>query len=239
MTTTAIARISDTARANCTGALDGIVRMELYNVFKDFFNRTNAWLMEIPVFVQPTTNDYVIDTCQNAVVSRLMGLARPDDADAYMNYVNQCPPQYLQTYNQSGIESVNPLLRSQRDAVLLSAGTKCPILRIRWNPQSNETWVAMLALNVTDPMDKDGLPDAVPDWLVEKYYLFLCDGLISKLMLQAGKPYSSPQGAEFHGKKFNQGVSTARDEVRKMFVYGAQRFQFPGGWMSRSASKYG
>ena len=202
---------------------------ELYNVFKDFFNRTNAWLMELPVYIQPATNDYVIDTCQNAIVARLMGIGRPDDATAYMNYIAQCPPQYLQTYSMGGTEAMNPLLRSSRDAVLLSAGTKCPVLRIRSNPQANEVWIAMLALNVTDPMDKDGLPDAVPEWLIEKYYLTICDGLISKLMLQAGKPYSSPQGAEFHGKKFNQGVSTARDEVRKMFVYGAQRFQFPGG----------
>lgn len=239
MTTTPIARIIDTARTNCSGVLDGVARMELFNVFKDFFNRTSAWLMELPVFVQPTTNDYMIDTCQNAVVTRLMSLSRPDDVSAYMNYIAQCPPQYLQTYSISGQEAMNPLFRSQRDGVLLSVGTKCPVLRIRWNPQANETWIAMLALNITDPMDKDGLPDAVPDWLIEKYYLILCDGLVSRLMLQAGKPYSSPQGAEFHGKKFNQGIGTARDEVRQMFVYGAQRWQYPGGWTSRSAKRFG
>ena len=37
MTTTPIARIIDRVRYNCPGALDGIVRLELYNSLQEFF----------------------------------------------------------------------------------------------------------------------------------------------------------------------------------------------------------
>jgi hypothetical protein len=240
MTTTSFARINDTARIHCVGALDGMIRLEIFNVVKDFLARTNAWLMELPVYVIPTTNDYIIDTCQpSTVVTRLMQLTRPDDVAFFSNYVPGCPPQYLQSNPSNGVESMNPLLRSSRDGVLLNAGTKCPVLRIRWNPQVNETWIATLALNITDPTDEDGLPCSPPDWLIEKYNSVLSDGVVSKLMLQAGKPYSSPQGAEYHGRKFNQGVGTARTEVRDMFVFGGQRWYFPTGWKTRVARRNG
>jgi hypothetical protein len=240
MATNSLVRLSDAARMQCVGALDGVIRFELFNVVKDFFARSNAWLMELPVFIVPQTNDYGIDTCQNAVVNRLMLLSRPDNPGSFVSaYVPGCPPQYLQSNPSGGIESMNPLMRSPRDGVLLNAGTKCPVLRIRWNPQVTETWVAMLALNVTDPTDGDGLPNGPPDWLLEKYNLTLTDGLISRLMLQAGKPYASPPGAEFHGKRYNQGVGTARNEVRDMFTFGGQRWAFPGGWKSHAAKRVG
>jgi hypothetical protein len=239
MTTTPMSRIHDTARIHCAGVLDGMVRLEMFYVFKDFFERTDAWLMEIPVYVIPSTNDYTIDTCQNAVVNRLMQVDRPDNINPQICYLPGKYPQFLQLTPSGGTESLDPIFRSAREGMLLNSGTKCPILRLHWNPQSNETWVATVSLNITDPTDKDGLPDCIPDWLVEKYNQTLCDGVISKLMLQAGKPYSSPQGAEYHGKKYNQGVGTARNEARKMFVYGAQRWGYPRGWMTRTARRYG
>ena len=43
-----------------------------------------------------------------------------------------CPPQYLSTYGVDGnYQAQDPLLRVQRVGVLLNAGAKCPILRIR------------------------------------------------------------------------------------------------------------
>ena len=49
-------------------------------------------------------------------------------------------------------------------------------------------------------------------------------------MLQPGKPYSSLPGAQYHGRKFNEAVGLARKEVRHMFLFGAQRWDFPHGW---------
>lgn len=232
MTTTVMARIQDGIRISTPGSLDGIIRLELYNVLKEFFQRSDCWLLEVPVYIETWTNDYQVDICQNAIVNRLMMLERPVSPPP-LNYTPGCPPQYLTVSDppQSGnIESQNPLFRMPRTGILLNAGTNCPTLRIWMNPQVEEIWVLTVSLNVSDPLDKDGFT-IPPDWVLEKYYSYITSGVISRMMLQPGKPYSSIQGAQFHGRKFNEGVGIARTETRRFFTYGSQRWHFPTqGW---------
>lgn len=240
MTSTNIARLNDKVRLTCAGALDGIIRNEMYDTLKEFFQRSDAWLLEIPVFIEPSTNDYQIDTHQNVVVNRLMMLQRPRSPPPPVGewpppYLPMCPPQYLpvaQSEESPSTEAQNPLFRVQRAGVLLNAGSKCPILRIEHNPGVNEVWIVTVALTPCDPTDDQGFLDP-PDWVMEKYQSYIASGVICRLMLQPAKPYSSLPGSQYHGRKFNEGVGLARKEVRNMFVYGAQRWNFPQGWNSR------
>jgi hypothetical protein len=253
MTTTNMARLNDMVRVSAPGSLDGAIRMEMYNCLREFFERSDAWLFELPVYVVETTNDYILETGVNATVNRLMGLERPRSPPPpgvwSPSYVPTCPPQYLavtandtsaeempiqypSTYNvSSATEAQNPLFRVRRSGVLLNAGVKCPVLRIAMNPSAQEIWIATLSLNVCDPTDSDGFTEP-PDWLMSKYLDYLASGITMRLMLQPGKPYSSINGAQYHGRKFNQGVGIARTEVRRMLTYGAQRWNFPQGWNS-------
>jgi len=239
MTTTPIARVLDNVRVHVPAVMDGMMRLELFNALKEFFQRSNIWLLEIPVYVTPESNDYQVETGMNVVVNRLMELSRPNQPLANQwEYAPTRPPAYFQVDpNNLHSESVDPIYRSARRGTLLNAGTKCPILRIIFNPQVAETWIATLALNITDPTDQDGLP-CPPEWIVEKYSNYLIDGVIMRLMLQPGKPYSSPQGAQYHGRKFNEGVGLARTEARNMFVYNGQRWFFPQGWSERRPRKW-
>jgi hypothetical protein len=231
MTTTPIARMIDRIRYNCPGALDGVVRLELYNAMSEFFQRTNIWLFEVPIEIVPTTNDYVVDTGQNVVVNRLMATARVEPYPGVsLDYAPTDPPQFLIDNNPStGSQINNPIFRTPREAVLLNAGTPNPVIRIMINPGPNQLWVATLALNIVDPLDADGLP-VVPQSIMEKYKDHISAGAISRMMAQGGKPYSNDPGAAYHGRRFNQGVGLARQEVRDMFTYGGQRWVFPRGW---------
>jgi hypothetical protein len=237
MTTTNMARLNDMVRMTCGGALDGVIRMEMYNTLKDFFQRTDAWLLEVPIYIQSRTNDYQINTGQNVVVNRLMGLDRPRSPPPTAElpqppYLPMCPEQFLSTGGRSPSEEAqDPLFRKQRAGDLLNAGSECPILRIRDNPTADEIWVATLALTPCDPTDADGFTSP-PDWVMEKYLNYLANGVNCKLMLQPGKPYSSLPGAQYHGRMFNQGVGLCRTEVRRMFGYASQRWNFPQGWNS-------
>jgi hypothetical protein len=237
MTTTNMARLNDMVRMTCGGALDGVIRMEMYNTLKDWFQRTDSWLLEVPIYIQPYTNDYQIGTGQNVVVNRLMGLDRPrspppSGEPLVPPYLPMCPPQFLSTVGPDmDSEAQDPLFRTQRAGVLLNAGAKCPILRIRDNPTAEEVWIATLALTPCDPTDADGFTSP-PDWVMEKYLNYIANGVNMRLMLQPGKPYTSLPGSQFHGRMFNQGVGLCRTEVRRMFTYASQRWQFPGGWKS-------
>ena len=232
---TNMARINDMVRMSAGGALDGVVRMEMYNTLKEFFQRSDAWILELPVYIVPQSNDYQLETGQNIVINRLMGLGRVDNlpnGTPDVSYLPMCPPQYLMSgQHGAGSEAQDPRLRVQRAGVLLNAGAKCPILRIDHNPSENEIWVAILAVNICDPVDSEGFTSP-PDWVLEKYMSYIASGVLMRLMLQPGKPYSSPQGATYHGRKFNEGVGIARTEVRRMFTYGSQRWEYPGGWNS-------
>jgi len=100
MTTTNMARLNDLVKINAPGALDGMVRLQIYEMLKEFFQRTNIWLLELPIFIVPQTNDYQLTTGQNVVVNRLMGLDRPRSPPPPSGpwppqYVPMCPPQYL------------------------------------------------------------------------------------------------------------------------------------------------
>jgi len=211
--------------------------VEMYNTLKDWFQRTDSWLLEVPIYIQANTNDYQVGTGQNVVVNRLMGLDRPASPPPPGDflvppYLPMCPPQYLTTLGPNvDSETQDPLMRTQRVGVLLNAGERCPILRIRDNPSANEIWIATLALTPCDPTDADGFTQP-PNWVMEKYLNALASGVNMRLMLQPGKPYSSLPGSQFHGRMYNQGVGTCRTEVRRMFTYGSQRWNFPGGWNS-------
>ena len=231
---TNMVRLQDSVRVAVPGALDGMIRLATYDVLKEFFQRSNAWLLELPVYIVPQINDYQLDPCQNVVLNRLIALGRPQTPPPSMatplSYAPMCPPQFLSA-TESGTtnEGQNPLFRTGRAGVLLNAGAKHPILRIEQNPGVNEVWIATVALTPCDPTDKDGFVEP-PDWVLEKYLRYIASGIASALMLQPGKSYSSVPGAQFHGRKFNEGVGLARTEVRNMFTYGGQRWRFPGGW---------
>jgi hypothetical protein len=230
-------RIIDNARITCPGSLDGMINMTLFDVQKEFFARSNCWLFQAIVPIIATSNDYIIETGQPVVVNRLIQVERPRTPPPLPpKYLPMDPPQYLALWDANGEygtnESINPDFAVPRSAVLLNAGIRSPIMRIRWNPMANEYWIVTVALNISDPTDSEGLPK-VPDWILDKYYDYLCSGVKSRLMLQPGKGYSSTQGAAFHGRKFNEGVGLARTEVRNMFTYGGQRWAFPQGYNYR------
>jgi hypothetical protein len=224
-----LVRLLDMVRMDCPGVSNGTLRMTLFNILREFFRRSNIWLFELPVYISNTTNDYVLNTCQNANVIRLMGLDKPQYFPMEpIEYIPSCPPQFIKYPTViPNFSTQNPYPRAPREGALLNAGTKCPILRIFWNPGSDDVWIALLSLSIADPVDGTGLPSGMPDWIIEKYFDYIANGVSGKLMLSPNKPYSSPKLAEYNMRKFHEGVGLARTENRHLFTYSNQRWVFP------------
>jgi len=215
-----------------------MVRRDFGNVMKEFFRRSNIWLLELVVNIVPTTNDYYLQTGQNANVIRLMSLTRPsfppDTPPVYIPPVNGDPPQYLLlSPTGPGNNAQSQYARVPRDGGLLSAGCKTPILRIHWNPGSNDWWIATVSLNISEDTDDNGFPILYPNWILEKYFEYFQDGILAKLMLQANKPYSNEKGAMYHYRKFHEGIGLARTEVRNYFTYSGQAWLYPQTFAAR------
>jgi len=89
-------RIIDSARITCSGATDGVIRMVLFDVMKEFFARSNCWLFQAVIPIVSNANDYIINTGQPVVVNRLMKIEQPATPPPMPpQYLPMDPPQFL------------------------------------------------------------------------------------------------------------------------------------------------
>ena len=215
-TTSFVARILDAVRIQTAGAMDGTLRFELFNVFTEFCQRSNAWHAEVLIPVQYGMFLYEIPTpVDTGQVNRLLWLEgqRPSDLN----------PSLKSTMYSRG---------PQRQGHLLTAGSN-PILEIEVSPASSETWHAHFALAPMDPTDTNGLP-ILPSWIASKYHDYLASGLLMRLCAHPKKPYTNPELAAVHGRKFYTGISLAEREARTGYMFDGQRWSFPQTFRTRS-----
>ena len=206
-----LVRIIDGARVRLTGALDGTIRMELFSVAKEFFQRSNIWREEIPFIVVPGVDSYELNGEHRGLVNRLL----------WVEGARQPPG--------SGLVHPGPM----KFAVLPRTGGLTAVVKIRDNPSQNELWYAHVALTVADPTDRLGLP-FMPDWIVEKYSSTLTDGVVARLAAYPNKPFSNRALAAYHGREFRNGTNLAKNEAAHGNVFGGQAWSFPQGFRSRN-----
>lgn len=206
MTTVSINRILDGVRVQTPGCLDGTLRMELFNVTKEFCQRSDIWRESVHIHIQPNIHEYTIHSQDRALINRLLaveGSHRTTGSDKHLFGVPRVPQEgYLDIAGENAI------------------------LRIPRPPSEKEEWQAHISLAPIDPTDSEGLP-RLPNYIVEKYQDSIQSGLLSRLMMYPGKPYSSPQMAQFHGRRFYTGVNLAKKEARQGFQLAGQRWVFP------------
>jgi hypothetical protein len=99
-------------------------------------------------------------------------------------------------------------------------------LLLAYAPTQSETWVANIALTVTGDTDKEGYP-VFPKWVLDIYYDVILDGVLARMMSQTAKPYTNPQMASYHQKKYMPGKAQARHQSNQQNIYGGQRWTYP------------
>lgn len=90
-----------------------------------------------------------------------------------------------------------------------------------------DPWFARVVKTVTQPITSDGLPIA-PDWALRVYSEGLLDGLLGRMMAQAGKSYTNQNMSGYHLRRFRQAIKIARVEADAANTVGAQAWAFPG-----------
>lgn len=101
-------------------------------------------------------------------------------------------------------------------------------------PSQAGTWVATVALTITDPTDREGYP-VFPAWFMSKYGNDILDGVLGRMMSQIAKPYSQPQMAQYHMRRFMQATNKAGVETIHGSVYRGQNWKFPQTFTRRKA----
>lgn len=202
-------RLMDNARIKLPGALDGTLQLELVNVLNDFFAGSNIWKEDLPFQVTPTSETYL------------------EDPAAWT---------YTIVPSQGQINRVLGVVTSKGLPVPVGMSIPGEIVLAR-QPSEADTYTAQVALVLGDQMTKEGYP-AFPEWILSKYYNDLLDGLLGNMMGQLAKPYSNPNLAQYHLKKFRSAVSQAKVEAQHENVYRGQSWRFPQNFVRRRFRQY-
>ena len=133
--------------------------------------------------------------------------------------------EYILVSSEAG--QINRLL-SVENAQKVPVRAVMPVpgtVQLSIDPGQAETYTALVSLT---SVATNSYPE-FPDWILAKYFNELLHGLIGALYAQPAKPYTSPQLATVHMRKFRQGISLARVSANRQNTYSAQRWRFPSG----------
>ncbi len=202
-------RLIDHARIRLPGALDAAIQMELFAALNEFFQKSNIWFEDIQFPVQSTNDTYL------------------ENPEAFT---------YDVIPTQGTITRLVGVVNSQEMPVKASMPTLGQVVLV-YSPDMADTYTARVALTVVDPVTRDGYPE-FPDWIMTKYGNGILEGVLGRMMSQIAKPYTSPQGAQFHLRNFKQVVSQAKVEAGRQNVYRGQSWRFPQAFASRRYSKF-
>lgn len=107
------------------------------------------------------------------------------------------------------------------------------ILQLVW-PQNTSIPVTVIVIKkLILPTNKHDVPDA-PDWLLPIYERQVLDGLLGRMMLQPNKSYSSKDGAQYHLKRFRDGIAVAKTAVMRSNLFGGQSWRYPRNFRTQS-----
>lgn len=202
-------RLMDNLRIRLPGALDSTIQFELFSTLKDFFQHSSIWTENLTFDAQPTSDTY---------------LQNPDAYTYEVVPTMGSIVRLMDVVNSNGISQ--------------SAAMDVPgFIVLTYAPSNEDTYTANVALTVTDPTTREGYPE-FPDWILSKYGNEIMDGVTSRMMAQAAKPYSSPQMALFYGKKFQAGITRASVESLHRNIYRGQSWRFPQTFARRRYLKF-
>ena len=95
---------------------------------------------------------------------------------------------------------------------------------------------ATVSLAPLDPTEGGTDFPEIDDWIWQRYFALLIDGLIYKMAVQPDKPYTDSSLVVYHGKRFRNAMSIARADNIKSNVADGQAWRFPDFAVQRNSS---
>lgn len=185
------------------GVTDALLQQVLFQVVKDFTDKTNIWQEEVPIAVVPNTKVYPFSVVDKGAPNRLLLLYDPS--------VQTPDPKWVETW-----------------VTMDKPGT----IKIGYTPSSATTWNAVVAKTPIDPPTAQRYPDLGTGglWFIDKYRDGLVLGVQGRLMMLPAKTFSNPAIGRQYYQFYISERSKARGDVTKANVFGGQRWMFPQGW---------
>lgn len=210
-------RIMNQARIKLAGASDVGIKNELFEVFGEFFDISSAWQETLDMDGHAYQSEYDLVVAEGRII-RLGGAA------ASMNYPTAAALKSAEaagTGQSLGLYPVAALMPTVGQLKLLNPSSSDQALRI--------TVVKSVGL----PAAKDDFPIG-PDWVIPMYGRYIMDGLLGAMMSQPKKSYTDVEMSVYHKKRFQEGIDRARVATLRANTAGAQAWNYPGAFQTRS-----
>lgn len=193
-------RLYNDLKLQIPGVIDAVQASVTFSLFKDFCDKTNIWTEEVPILAKPNTYSYVLLVNEKGAANRLLLVYDPASAPPNKQWV-------------------------QGNAQMQRPG----VLTVSFPPAQDTPWMAVVAKTPSDPTNAEKYPDmhASSYWIIDKYREALTFGILARLQMMPGKPYTNAAAAKTNNQYYISERSKARTDAVKANVYGGQRWVYP------------
>jgi hypothetical protein len=234
-------RLMQTLRVHTPGATDPVIELELYNSVDEFFRRTSAWQMEIPIELVKNQTEYAFPVPVNSTVVRVIGVTQ-----------NKLPVPAAggtgQTQSSLGIldpestfpdgdAAFGPSESDIADGVFSWAVYRPDYITTTTAPDEEQRKYPMevlLALSLSRSClecEDCGEWD-IPEWMFDMYFQNWLDGTLGRLYGMPAKPWFNPAIAGYHARRFRNAMAFRKQETPRGFTWGQPGpWRFPRGWV--------
>lgn len=203
---TPVDRLMQTLRVHVPGVTEEMLKLELFNVMDVFFRRTLAWRVQQDIPLLADTTEYDVDLPAGSVAVMAIGA----------------------THNGLPVPTFDPEVRPMVNGLLAWAFTQPDLLLLASAPvdqQLNYPFVLNFALSVQrDALEIDPADWQLDEWMYDMFFNDWMYGALATFYGMPAKPWSNPQLALFHGRKFTSAMSQRKRQANTGFVYA------PVGW---------
>lgn len=211
-------RLMNQVRNQLPGSSDSGIKGVMFDVINEFFDVSNAWTEWLQFSINVNQQLYSIYPQHGGMILRLIAVYDSNQVPLPASIV--LGPQPNNTSSSVPAQYIPP------PGALLS---------LTFPQNTSMQGSILVAKNVILPNNKDEIPDA-PSWLFPFYGRYITEGIVGTLQLQKGKPYydPSPLGAQFHLRKFRDGMAMAKVATMRSNLFGGQSWRYPAQWRTNS-----
>jgi hypothetical protein len=228
-------RLLQTILITAPGVPQATVQVVLFNTIDEFFRRTSAWKIENDIAIEENTYIYDIAIPPDSVVVRAMGATHngipvaSTASGVVQSSTGTMDPELTfpdgdANFAPFRLDLVNPpntftysLFRPNFISVT------APTEEARKYPLK-----LVLALSVAQGCLECDCGDwQLEDWMYSMFFEDWLDGVLGTLFTMPAKPWSNPQLAIYHKKRFRNFMNYRKQEAKRGFVHNVQTWRYP------------
>jgi len=205
----AIQRLVTNLLTQLPGALIGTLKLEIFNTVSTFCRKSNVWNETQSFNTRVDKQVYEMSAeSPDAFITQLLLLETYDPADP--NGVVTMPTQIAAWFEEPNQ------------------------LKFKNMPTEVQRMRATFAV-APRPTDRMDQYPGIPETFWDTYHDVIMEGVLSRMMAHAAKPYSNERLGIFHGRRFESMSSMAKNDKYNGFVRGGQNWSFPSDTARRSS----